>query len=387
MAQKPSQRITFPYGKRIGKYTIIKCVGQGGYGDIYYVTFEGAESPLALKFELSSAKKQALKKEYSFMLKLQGHEYFPKAIDFVENEQYRYIVMEMLGPSVSSLKKVSPGMKMTLPTTIRVSKMMLLVIKEFHSRGLVHRDIKPSNFLIRPSSENYLCLVDFGLSKLYVNEETQSILEPAEHPGFKGTLKYASPYAHYGFDQGRRDDLFSWFYSMAELYTGHLPWSHIKGKTHILKAKKKFRKSEDFSAYPQPFFKILRHIEHLNFKDEPDYAFLEDNLNQIIDSYGIDLNAPLDWEDYPNHVVRQISIFPIKRTDIYRPFQIDELVPAAEIEKFEKVQEKERRKEKQLQKKKEKEEMKEKKRLEQQERRAVQPHNNNNARSAVCLLI
>ena len=355
-ANERPQRPKLPYGELIGKYKVIKCVGQGGYGDIYYVTSPTDQFPTALKFEMKNARKQALKREYEYLKKVQGSIKFPRAIDFVEEESYRYIVMEMLGPSVSNLRRSCTAGKFGLFTTLQVAQMMLSIIEELHERGLIHRDIKPGNFLLRPSSNVFLCLVDFGLSKIYIDPETQEVLGPVEHPGFKGTLKYASPYAHYGEDQGRRDDLFSWFYSVAELYTGKLPWANVQGKTHILKAKRRFRKSEYFQIYPAEFYDVLRYIEHLRFSEKPDYEYLNSIIEGMYSTYCINQENPLDWENLSEEATKKISIFPLKRTDNLVPFSIEEILLQDEIERkihLKKKKEKEKKEEKQKEQEKE----------------------------------
>ena len=326
MKANPTKRPKLPYGQLVGQYKIIKCVGQGGYGDIYYISSPSSDFPLAMKFEQTTARKQALKKEYEFMEMLQGSIHFPKVVQFVEQAEYRYMVMEMLGPSISNVRKLCHRRQFSMSTTIQVAKMMLKVIKELHENGIIHRDIKPSNFLIRPSSDDFLCLIDFGLSKTYVNQKTGKLYEELEHPGFKGTLKYASPYTHVGDDQGRRDDLFSWFYSICELKLGKLPWNDIKGRTHVLKAKKHFKRSAEILLLPSSFPTILRYIETLKFYQEPDYQFIESLLDDLFEKYDCSPNDPLDWENISNERAIKISVFPLMRTDKLRPFPLEVLL-------------------------------------------------------------
>ncbi|OHT03900.1 Casein kinase I isoform beta [Tritrichomonas foetus] len=340
--ESSSQRPKLPYGKAIGRFKVIKCVGQGGYGDIYYVTTANQEFPLALKFEHTNARKQALRREYEYMLRVQGSIHFPRLVSFIEEDHYRYLVMEMLGPSVSNLRRSCPKHLLSLGTTLNVAKTMLSVIQEFHERGMIHRDIKPSNFLLRPGSKDFLCLIDYGLSKKYVDDETGELYEPLEHAGFKGTLKYASPHAHFGDDQGRRDDLFSWFYSIVELRLGKLPWANTKGRTHVLKAKRRYRRSEDILILPNEFQVILRYIEHLKFFQTPDYNYLQNILDQLFEHYQLNKDDLLDWEKISDEQAKKISIFPLKRTDKPVPFPIEDIVKQESTEKAKKKKEEEK---------------------------------------------
>ena len=85
---------------------------------------------------------------------------------------------------------------------------MIKMIKVVHEERIIHRDIKPENLLIgnTDQTKNTIHVIDFGLSKLYMNSY-------GEHIPFKtgknltGTARYASLFTHDGYEQSRRDDL------------------------------------------------------------------------------------------------------------------------------------------------------------------------------------
>lgn len=73
---------------------------------------------------------------------------------------------------------------------------MLDAIEIVHNEGYIHRDIKPSNFVVGEGKlRNNLYLVDFGLGKLYVNNNG-TIIEERKNSNFRGTIAYASLNAH-----------------------------------------------------------------------------------------------------------------------------------------------------------------------------------------------
>ena len=56
-------------------------------------------------------------------------------------------------------------------------------IAELHSKDVAHRDLKPENILV--SEDGYLCVTDFGLSKIITGcEQAHSLC---------GTLEYMAP--------------------------------------------------------------------------------------------------------------------------------------------------------------------------------------------------
>lgn len=48
---------------------------------------------------------------------------------------------------------------------------MLSILESVHDRYMLHRDLKPENFIIgRGEKSNQLYLIDFGLSKRYIDK-------------------------------------------------------------------------------------------------------------------------------------------------------------------------------------------------------------------------
>ena len=77
-----------------------------------------------------------------------------------------------------------------------------------HSKNFVHRDIKPENILIgHGKRSNIVNLIDFGLSKRFINPQTGLHIENKKSASQVGTIKFLSPSTHDGFEHGRRDDL------------------------------------------------------------------------------------------------------------------------------------------------------------------------------------
>ena len=95
-----------------------------------------------------------------------------------------------------------------------------------HSKQFIHRDIKPENFLIGVGrKEQIIHIIDFGLSKRYVDPITGKHISHRKNKGLMGTLRFSSISSTKGHEQSRKDDLEGLAYMFAYfLNGGHLPW-------------------------------------------------------------------------------------------------------------------------------------------------------------------
>lgn len=265
-----SARPEFAPNRQISSYRVKRRIGQGGYGDIYLVTDMRNNKDYAMKTEIIDAPKQAINHEVEFLYDLKSA-YFPAIRGFGEEADIRYYVMDILGPSISTVRRNFPNHVLDIKLVLIIAEETLKMMRDLHSFGIVHRDIKPSNFLLRPRSNAPLCLIDFGLAKRHVDPATHRPFPPSTEKRFIGTLKYASPNAHKGMDLAPRDDLYSWFYSLIELVNGTLPWAAIKDKDECLRAKETIPIDKLCNNLPERFVAIYRCIQCLQYDNMPDY--------------------------------------------------------------------------------------------------------------------
>lgn len=297
-------------GSVVDGFIILQRIGYDVYGEIYCVQEEKTKSYYAMKVEKTRSNKSYLRLENSIYKRLSKTNLFPSYHTYKENIIDKYIVMELLGPSLSAIRKYLPGGRFGLSTLIQTGIRMLRCLEEFHNCGLIHRDIKPSNFLFRPGSPDFLALIDYGLSKLYIDPETNKIIPQSHKKSFKGTIKYASIRAHCLEDQSKRDDLHSWFFSFIELYMGRLPWSSITEKTNIEVTKINWVDMEMSNKLPTQFIKIYREIDKLGFTDTPNYENYVQELINFAKTNNIDLKEKLEWIEFDETIQQQISALP-----------------------------------------------------------------------------
>lgn len=107
---------------------------------------------------------------------------------------------------------------------------MLTAIKEVHERGFIHRDVKASNFVLcRESRKIYI--VDFGLAKRHIDQVTKLPIPRRRKADFRGTVSFASLNAHNNIDLSRRDDIWSFYFTMLDFLNERLEWREQKDYT------------------------------------------------------------------------------------------------------------------------------------------------------------
>jgi serine/threonine protein kinase len=262
-----------------------------------------------MKVEKIAIRRQVLQKELKIIERLNSPS-FPKFICYDETAKYRYIVMELCGPSFSTVRRLLLGRHFSLSTTLRSGIEMLRAIEAFHRHGFLHRDIKPSNFLIRPSRRYPLALIDYGLSRSFLDRATGRPFPPRDRPGFVGTAKYASVNAHAGWELGRRDDLYSWFFSLFEMWTGQLPWGHLEDKQSVYAAKCTIDITRFVHAMPESLKTVYRLIRRLERDEEPNYRLLTSFMVEAMRESGADWRDPYEWEGIDVSKLTSLALTP-----------------------------------------------------------------------------
>lgn len=340
-SEKPFKR-----GNIFIKYVILRLVGQGGFSYIYHVKDKDTDKKYALKVESKSARKPKLENEIEILNIIHVSPFFPDFIDQGETHKYRYYVMQLLGPNLTTIRKALPEKKFSLASTLLLSVHMLRCIEEFHKCGYVHRDIKPANFLVKDKREFPLALIDYGLSRNHIqtvrhpfeyisddddanhnsnfnnnadNRSDRAPIPPRPKTGFAGTLRYCSLTAHEGHELGRRDDLISWFFSAVELFKGELPWSDPSLDRDAIKSQKEafctlttegleegeLHQFEISQAKPQlklcigmptEFTSIWNLLNEYSYESKPDYKMILSLLTRAMKKNNIKFGDKLDWE-------------------------------------------------------------------------------------------
>ncbi|CAD8194081.1 unnamed protein product [Paramecium octaurelia] len=262
-----------------GRFRIGDLLGEGSFGSVFRIyDTQNNNSVLAIKVEQELEEEESmLEREIKIMMELKKKPGFPQILYYGQENHYVYYIMNILGPNLENTSKKCGG-SFSLVTMLRLAIQMLSRIETLHSMRLIHRDIKPDNFVLGlGQQQNLLHLIDFGLSKFYVNSKGEHIKQ-LRKKGLIGTARYASINAHNELEQSRRDDLESIAYILVYLATGTLPWMNLQIEqkdlkyAKILHLKKLTAPEVICKDLPACFTKFLTAVRKLDFITTPDYV-------------------------------------------------------------------------------------------------------------------
>jgi hypothetical protein len=201
------------------RYRIVRLVGQGGFGAVYRAWDINVSQPVALKENLGvEAEAQRQFEREATLLAGLRHPHLPRVTDhFIVPGQGQYLVMDYVeGQSLAALLTERGG---PLPEADAVAWIQQVcdALTYLHTRRppIIHRDIKPENVII--NSDRRAILVDFGISKVYVEGGQTTIGAMAVTPG------YSPPEQYGGISTEARSDVYAVAATLYKLLTGQTP--------------------------------------------------------------------------------------------------------------------------------------------------------------------
>lgn len=183
--------------KRLGQYTLLEKLGEGGMGAVYRARHAMLRRPTALKLlKTGRAGAEAIarfEKEVQLTAAL-THPNTVTIFDYGRTpEGVFYYVMELLdGATVTDVVEAAGAQPPA--RVVHILRDAASALAEAHGVGLIHRDIKPSNIMLvdQGGKPDVAKVLDFGLVK---ELEGGDNVELTQANSITGTPQYLSPEA------------------------------------------------------------------------------------------------------------------------------------------------------------------------------------------------
>jgi len=221
-----------PLPATIGRYRIIRLLGEGGMGTVYEAEQEEPRRLVALKvIKLGQTTREQLRRfrrESQALARLQhpgiAQIYESGTTDTGFGPQ-PYFAMEFIRglPLRNHAELHALHSRQRLALMVKVCE----AVHHAHQRGLIHRDLKPGNILVDESGQPKV--LDFGVARITQADAQDSVEPPTMQTGLGqliGTLSYMSPEQVMGdpLEVDTRSDVYSLGVILYELLSGRLPY-------------------------------------------------------------------------------------------------------------------------------------------------------------------
>lgn len=252
----------------LGRYRIVRRLGQGGMGAVY-VAKDLRLGPIVALKELLLKKlvlQQAFEREARVLAHLR-HPALPRVIDHFVEGRGQYLVMEYIeGDDLAEL--LAQGKQFSVQEVLAYADCLLETLDYLHHQQppIIHRDIKPANLKLTP--EGKLFLLDFGLAKGGVVSTTTA-------PSVRAyTLHYAPVEQMDGSGTDARSDLYALSATLYHLLTKQTPPSAIsRMHAHLSHSPDPLRPADQLNPQVSPALaKVLAKGLMLHAKDRFDSA-------------------------------------------------------------------------------------------------------------------
>src|SRR6202789_222798 len=183
-----------PPGAEIGPYRLVRLLGRGGMGDVWYAERSDGlvRRGIALKLPRGLNADEVLAGRFAREREILAglvHPHIARLYDAgITSDGQAYLALEYL--EGHPLDVYCDSRCLDLGARIKLFRQVLDAVQYAHSRLVIHRDLKPNNILVTTDGEARL--LDFGVAKL-LDSDAGEALELTRMGGPGMTLKYASP--------------------------------------------------------------------------------------------------------------------------------------------------------------------------------------------------
>ena len=228
----------------IGRYRILRKLGEGGMGEVFLAHDDTLSREVALKrIKPGRESRRELRKRFEVEARVTGILQHPSIVpvyDFFEEGDEAFYTMRpidgiTLAKLIGQLREPGSQKRDDWPTA-RLARLFLQAANAVafaHSHGVIHRDLKPSNIMIGPFEQ--VVVLDWGMAKTRIDgPDTEARPASNRFPALTldtasrslvGTPPYMSP-EQLSYEAATfRSDVYSLGIILYELLTLRLPWN------------------------------------------------------------------------------------------------------------------------------------------------------------------
>jgi serine/threonine protein kinase len=157
-------------GSKIGPYTIVRMLGEGGFGTVYEARQESpVRRTVALKVirpGMGSRDVIARFEAERQALAVMDHPGIARVFDAGTTELgLPYFVMEYVDGA--EITEFCDSARLGIDERIELFEQVCHAVQHAHAKGVIHRDLKPSNILVtRVDEKPFAKVIDFGIAKV-----------------------------------------------------------------------------------------------------------------------------------------------------------------------------------------------------------------------------
>jgi tetratricopeptide (TPR) repeat protein/predicted Ser/Thr protein kinase len=218
-----------PLPDRIGRYRIIRVLGEGGMGVVYLAEQENPKREVALKVIRADLASPALLRRFEHEAQILARLQHPAIAPIYEagtasiegGSPRPFFAMEFVrGTPLTAFAR-----ERGLGTRDRLTLMASIAdaVQHAHQKGVIHRDLKPGNILVTESGQPKI--LDFGVARV-TDSDLQVTTIQTDVGQLIGTLPYMSP-EQVAADPNAldtRSDVYALGVILYELLAGRLPY-------------------------------------------------------------------------------------------------------------------------------------------------------------------